>query len=37
MGVVYSARDSRLDRTVALKMIRRTSTDPNAAEDDRKH
>ena len=23
MGVVYSARDARLDRTVALKMIRR--------------
>ena len=32
MGIVYSARDARLDRTVALKMIRRASTDPNAAE-----
>jgi eukaryotic-like serine/threonine-protein kinase len=32
MGVVYAARDARLDRTVALKMIRRASTDPAAAE-----
>ena len=32
MGVVYSARDARLDRTVALKMIRRASADPDAAE-----
>ena len=32
MGVVYSARDARLDRTVALKMIRRGSADPAAAE-----
>jgi len=32
MGIVYSARDPRLDRTVALKMIRRASQDPDAAE-----
>ena len=32
MGIVYAARDARLDRTVALKMIRRGSTDPDAAE-----
>ena len=32
MGIVYAARDARLDRTVALKMIRRASTDPAAAE-----
>jgi eukaryotic-like serine/threonine-protein kinase len=32
MGIVYAARDVRLDRTVALKMIRRASTDPAAAE-----
>ena len=32
MGVVYSARDARLDRTVALKMIRRGSADAAAAE-----
>jgi serine/threonine protein kinase/Tfp pilus assembly protein PilF len=32
MGIVYAARDARLDRTVALKMIRRGSTDPEAAE-----
>ena len=32
MGVVYAARDARLDRTVALKMIRRGSADPAAAE-----
>ncbi len=32
MGIVYAARDARLDRTVALKMIRRAGCDPAAAE-----
>ncbi|CAN5723694.1 hypothetical protein BH18ACI5_BH18ACI5_14960 [soil metagenome] len=32
MGIVYAARDPRLDRTVALKMIRRASANPDAAE-----
>jgi serine/threonine protein kinase len=32
MGIVYAARDSRLNRTVALKMIRRAISDPAAAE-----
>jgi serine/threonine protein kinase/tetratricopeptide (TPR) repeat protein len=32
MGIVYAARDPRLDRTVALKMIRRAGSDPDAAE-----
>lgn len=32
MGIVYAARDARLGRTIALKMIRRASTDPDAAE-----
>ncbi|HJR60638.1 MAG TPA: protein kinase [Vicinamibacterales bacterium] len=32
MGIVYAARDRRLDRSVALKMIRRGSADPDAAE-----
>src|SRR5215203_4581337 len=32
MGIVYAARDPRLDRTVALKMIRRATGDPDAAE-----
>jgi eukaryotic-like serine/threonine-protein kinase len=32
MGVVYAARDQRLNRTVALKMIRQNSSDPDAAE-----
>ena len=32
MGIVYAARDARLDRTVALKMIRRAADDPAAVE-----
>ncbi len=32
MGIVYSARDSRLNRSVALKMIRGSLKDPSAAE-----
>jgi len=32
MGVVYAARDLRLNRTVAIKMIRRSTADPDAAE-----
>jgi TolB-like protein len=30
MGVVWSARDVRLDRAVAIKLIRKESADPNA-------
>src|SRR5919108_3160666 len=32
MGVVSPARDERLDRPVALKMIRRDTADPDATE-----
>ena len=32
MGIVYAARDSRLNRSVALKMIRGPISDPAAAE-----
>src|SRR5215207_7481012 len=32
MGIVYAAKDARLDRAVALKMIRRNASDPDAAE-----
>src|SRR5687767_924537 len=32
MGIVYAARDSRLNRSVALKMIRGSLKDPSAAE-----
>ena len=32
MGIVYSARDSRLNRSVALKMIRGSLSDPSAGE-----
>ena len=31
MGIVYSARDARLNRSVALKMIRGSLSDPSAA------
>jgi serine/threonine protein kinase len=32
MGVVYSARDERLDRTVAIKRISQSANDPKARE-----
>jgi eukaryotic-like serine/threonine-protein kinase len=32
MGIVYAARDERLNRSVALKMIRRDVSDPEARE-----
>ena len=32
MGIVYAARDTHLERRVALKMIRRGLSDPEAAE-----
>jgi serine/threonine protein kinase/tetratricopeptide (TPR) repeat protein len=32
MGIVYAARDARLNRSVALKMIRGSLSDPDAAE-----
>ena len=32
MGIVYAARDPRLNRTVALKMIRAAISDPGAAD-----
>ncbi len=32
MGIVYAARDSRLNRSVALKMLRGAISDPDAAE-----
>ncbi len=32
MGIVYAARDRRLNRTVALKMVRRGGASPDAAE-----
>ena len=32
MGIVYSARDPRLNRSVALKMIRGSLSDPAAGE-----